>query len=63
MVCAVIEQDKCLQEGKDCSAARACQVKAIKSLDGSLYVERKLCNGCGDCVSGCENGAISIKQI
>lgn len=63
MVCAYIERDKCIQGGKNCLAMQSCTLKAIKTLDGEIYIDRSLCNGCSDCVGSCLNNAISIRQF
>ena len=53
----VYRENRCRHCG-DC--LRACALKALSSVEGSIVVDPEACNGCGACVEVCATGALEI---
>jgi Pyruvate/2-oxoacid:ferredoxin oxidoreductase delta subunit len=56
---AEISSEECLNCG---TCRNRCQVHAISEQDGVSTVNLKKCIGCGLCVTGCPNGAATLKR-
>jgi heterodisulfide reductase subunit A-like polyferredoxin len=63
MMLAVVDVNLCVGHER-CHARGPCPTKAIVQIDPGemVVIDTALCNGCGDCVSECPEGAITIEE-
>ncbi len=57
---------KCDPEKGICAAAKACEHKVMKQIDGAFeppMVFQDLCQACWDCVEACPLDAVEMKHI